>query len=191
MNSTFEKNNTKPTMAELQAMQKTALNRNIDKAGNIQKAVTLTEENWTGLTGAVELTGQAVLKLQETMEQLPSGEQMDAILKAQVQLLMAEHMTAISEMQKAVRELNESNSRHWTQVQNSVTDSLNTMRQEQTEALKKFEKQVGRASEKYSSELSEVTTSMKRSANRLQWQLYLPTIILVLWELVRHLFLLG
>ena len=106
-------------MAELQAMQKTALNRNIDKAGNIQKAVTLTEENWTGLTGAVELTGQAVLKLQETMEQLPSGEQMD------------------------------------------------------------------------SSELSEVTTSMRHSASRLQWQLYLPTILLVLWELVRHLFLLD
>ena len=191
MNSTFEKNNTQPTMAELQAMQKTALNRNIDKAGNIQKVVTLTEENWTGLTGAVDLTGQAVLKLQETMEQLPSGEQMDSMLKAQVQLVMTEHYTAISEMQKAVRELNESNTRHWTQVQKSMTDSLNAMRQEQTETLKKFEKQVGRASEKYSSELSEVTTSMKRSANRLQWQLYLPTIILVLWELVRHLFLLG
>ena len=191
MNSTFEKNNTKPTMAELQAMQKTALNRNIDKAGNIQKAVTLTEENWTGLTGAVELTGQAVLKLQETMEQLPSCEQMDTMLKTQIQLLLAEHQTAISEMQKAVRELNESNTRHWTQVQSSITDNLNTMRQEQTETLKKFEKQVGRASEKYSSELSEVTTSMKRSANCLQWQLYLPTIILVLWELVRHLFLLG
>ena len=191
MNSTFEKSNTQPTMAELQAMQKTALNRNIDKAGNIQKAVTLTEENWTGLTGAVELTGQAVLKLQETMEQLPSGEQMDSMLKAQVQLMMAEHMTAISEMQKAVREPNESNARHWSQVQNSVTASLNTMRQEQTETLKKFEKQVGRASEKYSSELSEVTTSMKHSANLLQWQLYLPTILLVLWELVRHLFLLD
>ena len=191
MNSTFEKNNTKPTMAELQAMQKTALNRNIDKAGNIQKAVTLTEENWTGLTGAVELTGQAVLKLQETMEQLPSCEQMDTMLKTQIQLLLAEHQTAISEMQKAVRELNESNTRHWTQVQNSVTDSLHTMRQEQMETLKKFEKQVGRASEKYSSELSEATTSMQRSANHLQWQLYLPTIILVLWELVRHLFLLD
>ena len=93
---------------------------------------------------------------------------MDAMLKAQIQLLMAEHRTAISEMQKAVRELNESNAQHWTQVRNSVTDSLNTMRQEQTETLKKFEKQVGRASEKYSSELSEVTTSMKHSANLLQ-----------------------
>ena len=191
MNSTFEQKNTRPSMAEMKAMQQTALSRSIDKAGTLQKAVTLTEENWTGLTGAVELTGQAVLKLQEAMEQLPSGEQMDAMLKAQIQLLMAEHRTAISEMQKAVRDLNESNARHWSQVQNSVTASLNTMRQEQTETLKKFEKQVGRVSEKYSSELSEVTTSMKHSASHIQWQLYLPTIILVLWELVRHLFLLD
>ena len=90
-------------------------------------------------------------------------------------------------MQKAVRELNESNTHHWVQMQNSMKEDLNTMRQEQTETLKKFERQVGRASEKYSSELSEGTTSMKHSANLLQWQLYLPTILLVLWELVRHL----
>ena len=144
MNSNFEQKNTKPTMAEMQAMQKTALRRSMDKAGNIQKSITLTEENWTGLTSAVEMTGQSVLKLQESVGHLLTDEQMDTMLKAQVQLMMAEHMTAISEMQKAVRELNESNSRHWTQVQNSVTDRL-----------------------------------------------YLPTIILVLWELVRHLFLLD
>ena len=56
MNSAFEHSNTRPSMADMKAMQQTALSRNIDKAGNIQKAVTLTEENWTGLTNAVELT---------------------------------------------------------------------------------------------------------------------------------------
>lgn len=65
MNSAFEHSNTRPSMADMKAMQQTALSRNIDKAGNIQKAVTLTEENWTGLTNAVELTGQSVLQLQE------------------------------------------------------------------------------------------------------------------------------
>ena len=43
MNSNFEQKNTKPTMAEMQAMQKTALRRSMDKAGNIQKSITLTE----------------------------------------------------------------------------------------------------------------------------------------------------
>lgn len=84
MNSAFERSNTRPSMSDVKAMQQTALSRNIDKAGNIQKAVTLTEENWTGLTNAVELTGQSVLQLQESVEHLLTDEQMDAKLKAQV-----------------------------------------------------------------------------------------------------------
>jgi len=191
MNSNFEQKNTQPTMAEMQAMQKAALRRSMDKAGNIQKSITLTEENWTGLTNAVELTGQSVLKLQESVGHLLTDEQMDAMLKEQVQTLLAEHSTAVTAMQTAVQELNESSTRHLRQVQKSMTDSLNTMRREQETALKEFGKQVGRASENYSSELSGATDSVKESVNRIKWQMYLPTIILVLWELVRHLFLLD
>ena len=65
MNFTFEQKNTRPSMAEMKAMQQTALSRSIDKAGTLQKAVTLTEENWTGLTGAVALTGESMLRLEE------------------------------------------------------------------------------------------------------------------------------
>lgn len=191
MNSNFEQKNTQPTMAEMQAMQKTALRRSIDKAGNIQKSITLTEENWTGLTNAVELTGQSILKLQESVGHLLTDEQIDTKLKEQVQLLLAEHSTAVTAMQTAVQELNESSTRHLRQVQKSMTDSLNTMRRDQETALKEFGKQVGRASEDFSSKLSVVIHSVEDSANRVQWQLYLPTVVLVLWELVRHLFLLD
>ena len=113
MNSTSERNFTRPSMEEMKAMQqKTTFARNMEKAGNIQKAVTLTEENWTGLTKAVEQTGQTALELKESMEHLLTGEQMDEKLKAQVQALLEQHRTAISEMQTAVRELNESSVVH-------------------------------------------------------------------------------
>ena len=191
MNSTFEQKNTQPTMAEMQAMQKTALRRSMDKAGNIQKSIMLTEENWTGLTDAVEMTGQSVLKLQESVEHLLTDEQMDTKLKEQVQTLLAEHSTAVTAMQTAVQELNESSTRHLRQMQKSMTDSLNTMHRDQETALKEFGKQVGRASEDFSSKLSRAIHSVEDSANRVQWQLYLPTVVLVLWELVRHLFLLD
>ena len=191
MNSNFEQKNTQPTMAEMQAMQKAALRRSMDKAGNIQKSITLTEENWTGLTNAVELTGQSVLKLQESVGHLLTDEQMDAMLKEQVQTLLAEHSTAVTAMQTTVQELSESSARHLRQVQKSMTDSLNTMRRDQEAALKEFGKQVGRASEEYSTELSRASDSVKRFASRIKLQMYLPTIILVLWELVRHLFLLD
>ena len=191
MNSTFERRCTRPSLADMKAMQQTALSRNIEKAGNIQKAVTLTEENWTGLTDAVELTGQSVLQLQESVEHLLTDEQMDAKLKAQVQSLMEQHRTSISEMQTAIQELNESSTRHWTQMENSVERTLNRMQRDHEAALKEFGKQVGRASAEYSTELSRASDSVRESASRIQLQMYLPTIILVAWELVRHLFLLD
>ena len=192
MNSTSERNYTRPSMEEMKAMQqKTTFARNMEKAGNIQKAVTLTEENWTGLTKAVEQTGQTALELKESMEHLLTGEQMDEKLKAQVQTLLEQHRTAISEMQMAVRELNESSVVHWNRIVEFTEDSLRATKQAQETALKEFGKQVGRASENYSSELSGATDFVKESVNRIKWQMYLPTIILVLWELVRHLFLLD
>ena len=192
MNSTSERNFTRPSMEEMKAMQqKTTFARNMEKAGNIQKAVTLTEENWTGLTKAVEQTGQTALELKESMEHLLTGEQMDEKLKAQVQTLLEQHRTAISEMQMAVRELNESSVVHWNRIVEFTEDSLRATKQAQETALKEFGKQVGRASENYSSELSGATDFVKESVNRIKWQMYLPTIILVLWELVRHLFLLD
>lgn len=191
MNSAFEHSSARPSMADMKAMQQTALSRNIEKAGNIQKAVTLTEENWTGLTDAVELTGQSVLQLQESVEHLLTDEQMDAKLKAQVQSLMEQHRTSISEMQTAIQELNESSTRHWTQMENSVERTLNRMQRDHEAALKEFGKQVGRASAEYSTELSRASDSVRESASRIQLQMYLPTIILVVWELVRHLFLLD
>ena len=192
MNSTFERNKSQTRMEDLKAMQqKTTFARNMEKAGNIQKAVTLTEENWTGLTKAVEQTGQIALELKESMEHLLTGEQMDAKLKAQVQMLMLKHSEAISGMQSAVRELNEASARRWEQMESTMTDSLSRMRQQHEAALKEFGKQAGRASENYSFELSRATDSVKESVKQIRWQMYLPTIILVLWELVRHLFLLD
>ena len=163
----------------------------MDKAGNIQKAITLTEENWTGLTTAVEMTGQSVLKLQESVSHLLTDEQMDAMLKAQLQSLLAEHSAAVVEMKRTVAELNRSSTEYWQRMQRTATESLNDLQREQTQALKEFEKQVGRASERYSSELSATTDSIKQSANRIRCQMYLPSIILVLWELMRHLLLRG
>ena len=120
-----------------------------------------------------------------------TGEQMDTMLKAQVQSLMEQHRLAVETMQTAVRDLNESSVVHWNRIVEFTEDSLRETKQAQETALKEFVKQVGRASERYSSELSEVTDTLKRSAKRVQWQMYLPTVVLVLWELVRHLFLLG
>lgn len=191
MNSKFERGTTTPSMEDLKAMQQTALRANLDKASNLQKSITLTEANWTGLTNAVELTGQAVLKQQETMERLISAEQMDEMLKAQLASLTAEHAEAIWEMRSAVRELTEIGAESWEQMSPTMADTVNATKRQQETMLKDFKSQVGSARENYYSQLSSVTDTLKESVNSMRRKMYLPTIILVLWELVRYLFLRG
>lgn len=191
MNSTLEKRDAQPTMEEMKIMQQTALSRSIDKAANIQKAVTLTEANWTGLIEALELTGRSALKLQDIMERLITNEDLDMMLKAQVKSLMGQYQAAVSDMQMVTAELNKSCAAHLKRTEDAIDLSLSRMQRDQETLLKEFEKQVGRVNEKYSFSLSEATASMHISAKRIRWQMYLPTIILVLWELVRYLLLLG
>ena len=103
MSSAFEKHAS--PMDELLAMQQSALQANLNKASNIQKAVTLTEANWMGLTQAMELTGNYILKAQETLERLPTTQEMDALLSGQASNLTAAHTEAVQQIQQTVQEL--------------------------------------------------------------------------------------
>ena len=96
-------------MDELLAMQQSALQANLNKASNIQKAVTLTEANWMGLTRAMELTGNSILKAQETLEHLPTTQEMNTLLAGQAGNLTQAHTEAVQQIQKTVQELLEAN----------------------------------------------------------------------------------
>lgn len=92
-------------MDELLAMQQSALQVNLNKASNIQKAVTLTEANWMGLTRAMELTGSSILKAQETLERLPTTQEMNTLLAGQAGNLTAAHTEAVQQIRQTVQEL--------------------------------------------------------------------------------------
>lgn len=64
-------------------------------------------------------------------------------------------------------------------------------RRESEKLLKEFQSQAGKISETYSSRLYRAEDTLRESANSIRWKMYIPTIILVLWELVRHLWLRG
>lgn len=180
-----------PTLAELKARQQMVLQANMNKATNLQKSVMLTEDNWTGLTRAVELTGQSILRLQEMAEHMMTSEQMDEKLSAQVSSLLAQHAEAVTEMRNAVEELAAVSTESLEQMHQAMTDTVNrTARQMETE-LKNFQSQVGRTREDLSTDISRARDTLDKSASSMMWKMYLPTVILVLWELVRYLFLRG
>ena len=182
MSSAFEKH-TSP-MDELLAMQQSALQANLNKASNIQKAVTLTEANWMGLTQAMELTGNSILQAQETLERLPTTQEMNT-------LLAAAHTEAVQQIQKTVQELLETSRENLQWMQEEMQETRAASQRENEKLLKEFQSQAGKISETYSSRLSRAEDTLRESANSIRWKMYIPTIILVLWELVRHLWLRG
>ena len=178
MSSASEKNSS--PMDELLAMQQSALQANLNKASNIQKAVTLTEANWIGLTRAMELTGNSILKAQETLERLPTAQEMETLLAGQAGNLTTAHTEAVQQIRQTVQELLETS-----------RENLAASQWESEKLLKEFQSQAGKISETYSSRLSRAEDTLRESANSIRWKMYIPTIILVLWELVRHLWLRG
>lgn len=180
-----------PTLAELKARQQMALQANMNKATNLQKSVMLTEDNWTGLIRAVELTGQSVLRLQEMAEHLMTSEQMDEKLSAQVSSLLAQHTQAVTEMRNAVEKLAAVSTESLEQMRQAMTDTVNRTARQMEAELKNFRSQVGRTREDLSTDISRARDTLDESASSMMWKMYLPTVILVLWELVRYLFLRG
>lgn len=169
MNSGYEQKNYPASMEAMITMRK-----DMDKARNIQKAVTLTEENWLGLASAVEQTGRAVLDTKEAVTQLPTAQQTEQLMQEQVRQLMQSHAEMVQQLRQEVQTLRAQSEAHSREMQ-----------RQQTEATKEFAKQVGSASERFSSELSEAQEQLTDCTKKVRWQMYLPTAILVLWELVR------
>lgn len=189
MSSAFEKHAS--PMDELLAIQQSALQANLNKASNIQNAVTLTEANWMGLTQAMELTGNSILKAQETLERLPTTQEMNTLLAGQAGNLTAAHTEAVQQIQKTVQALLETSRETLQWMQEEMQETRAASQRESEKLLKEFQLQAGKISETYSSRLSRAEDTLRESANSIRWKMYIPTIILVLWELVRHLWLQG
>ena len=168
-------------MDELLSMQHSALQANLNKAANIQRAVTLTEANWIGLTRAMELTGNAILGAQE----------METLLAGQTGSLTEAHAEAVRQIQQAVRELLEDSRENLRWMQGAMETARSDSQRESRELLREFQSQAGTLSAMCSSRLSRAEDTLRESARSIRWKMYLPTIALVLWELARYLFLRG
>ena len=136
MSSAFEKHAS--PMDELLAMQQIALQANLNKASNIQKAVTLTEANWMGLTQAMELTGNSILKAQETLEHLPTTQEMATLLAGQAGNLTAAHTEAVQQIQKTVQELLETSRENLRWMQEAMQETRAASQRESEKLLKEF-----------------------------------------------------
>ncbi len=100
----------------------------------------------------------------------------------------------LSDMQEEqLREL----ATHAEQTEQTLTEFQETL-QEQAERIQvatstlmeSFQSQVGKASESFSQQLSSEEQTVKRSLKKLILASLIPTILLIIWELIRHIWLL-
>ena len=142
-----------------------------------------------GLTQAMKLTGNSILKAQETLERLPTAQEMDALLAGQAGNLTAAHTEAVQQIRQTVQELLETSRENLRCMQKAMQETRAASRRESEKLLKEFQSQAGKINETYFSRLCRAEDMLRESANSIRWKMYIPTIILVLWELVRHLWL--
>ena len=85
---------------------------------------------------------------------------------------------------------------HAEQTEQTLTAFQETLREQAEQiqtatstSMESFQSQVGKASESFSQQLSSEEQTLKRSLKKLILASLIPTILLIIWELIRHIWL--
>ena len=73
-----------------------------------------------------------------------------------------------------------------TEFQMTLQQQAEQIQAATSTSMETFQSQVGKASESFSQQLSSDEQTVKRSLKRLIWASLIPTILLIIWELIQH-----
>ena len=162
----------KKSAAEMRAAQRDM----ISKAEAVQPTVAVMEPNWKAMIESQKAQVDTLGKILEKLGTLTTEERFLAQLEMQLQVLRADGKASAEAMaqyrQTLVRE-----------VQNTTSTIQDTM--------KSLERQAGKMSEEFGRAISQEQERMKNTSKKLFWISMIPSLILVVWELTRHIWLLG
>jgi len=112
----------------------------------------------------------------EKMDTLTTEERFLAQMEMQLQVLRSDGNTSREAMEQYRQTL-------MREVQNTTSTMQDTM--------KSLERQVGKMSEEFGRAILQEQERMKNTSKKLFWISMIPSLILVAWELTRHIWLLG
>ena len=148
----------------------------ISKAEAVQPAVAVMEPNWKALIDSQKAQVDTLGKILEKLGTLTTEERFLAQLEMQLQVLRADGKTSAEAMEQYRQTL-------MREAQNTTSSVESTM--------KDMEKAVGKMSEEFGNAISQEQERMKNTLKKLFWISMIPSLILVVWELTRHIWLLG
>ncbi len=162
----------KKSAAEMRAAQR----EKISQAETATPAVVVTEKNWVALIESQKVQVKTLGEILETLDTLTTEERLVDYLNQQLQILREDGENSRSAMEQYRQTL--------TQEAKHATSSMRDL-------MKDMEKQAGKMNEEFGNAISQEQDRMKRTSKKLFWISLIPSLILVAWELTRHIWLLG
>ena len=162
----------KKSAAEMRAAQREM----ISKAEAVQPTVAVMEPNWKAMIDSQKAQVKTMGEILEKMDTLTTEERFLAQLEMQLQVLRSDG-NASREAMEQYRQM----------LMREAQNTTSTMQ----DMMKSLERQAGKMSEEFGKAISQGQERMKNTSKKLFWISMIPSLILVVWELTRHIWLLG
>ena len=148
----------------------------ISKAEAVQPTVAVMEPNWKAMIDSQKAQVKTMGEILEKMDTLTTEERFLAQLEMQLQVLRSDGNASREAMKQYRQTL-------MREAQNTTSSMRDTM--------KSLERQVGKMNEEFGKAILREQERMKNTSKKLFWLSMIPSLILVVWELMRHIWLLG
>ena len=148
----------------------------ISKAEAVQPTVAVMEPNWKAMIDSQKAQVKTMGEILEKMDTLTTEERFLAQLEMQLQVLRSDGNASREAMEQYRQTL-------MREAQNTTSTMQDTM--------KSLERQVGKMNEEFGKAILREQERMKNTSKKLFWISMIPSLILVVWELTRHIWLLG
>ena len=148
----------------------------ISKAEAVQPTVAVMEPNWKAMIESQKMQVKTLIEIQEHLDTLTTEKQLLVYMDRQLEILQEDGQTSRESMEQYRQTL-------MREAQNTTSTMQDTM--------KSLERQVGKMSEEFGNAILREQERMKNTSKKLFWISMIPSLILVVWELTRHIWLLG
>jgi len=162
----------KKSAAEMRQAQRDMLMQ----AENVQRNVTITEQNWNALIHSQKMQVATMGEILEKLDTLTTEEKLKADMEQQLQTLQENGQASLEAMEQ------------YRQMMVREAKNATIMMQD---TMKSLERQAGNLNEQFGKAIWQAEERMKNTSKKLFWISLIPTAILVIWELTRHIWLLG
>ena len=143
----------------------------LSKAEAVQPTVAVMESNWNAMISSQKMQVDTLGDIMEKMETMTTREELVDYMNQQLHTLTEHSNQTIQIMEE---------------YQEAMMHAADSLEKECQLAVKNMEKQAGSVSEKFSQAISEQTTLMKKLTKRCFWIAMIPSLLLLLLELMPY-----